>query len=892
MDPIERLNSALAGQYVVEREVGAGGMATVYLAEDCKHHRKVAIKVLRDEVAESVGAARFLREIEIAAQLQHPNILPLLDSGEASGLLYYVMPFVEGKSLRQRLARDHELPVGEAVRLIIEIVDALSAAHARGIVHRDIKPDNVMLSGRHALVTDFGVARAVSEAATTSNLTSMGVALGTPSYMSPEQASADPATDHRADLYSVGVMAYELLAGILPFVRATPQQVLAAHVSQQPEPITVHRPGLSPALASVVMRCLEKRPADRWQSADELLHALEPLATPSAGLTPVAGGTMPVRPADSVRTAAVKRRRSLVYAASGVVALAAATAWAVTRERTRIPHLVLGKSMELTNEAGMQVHPAISPDGKFVAYASGNTLRMRIFIRAVSGGRVIALSDDTTAVEQSPRWSPDGTQLLYLRRGGVYVAPALGGSSRALVPGVSATQVSCATWAPDGKRIAFARGDSLFITTIGADANTLVAVQRESYGCTWSPDGRWIAFASGNSAYLLVAGNFGNSAPSRLWLVRAEGNSTPVQGTTKGSMHESPEWSSDGKTLYFVSDIDGPRDLYGVSVTSTGVANDVPVRLTTGLGPQSASLSADGSHMAYTVYTARANVWAVDIPQSGVVDASAARQVTTGNQVIESVSASADGKWMLYDSNLGGMSNAWRMPIGGGAAQQLTHYTDFHVFAPSISADGALLAYHSFRTGQRDIEVMPVDGGPVEYLKPTGGQESYPEWAPSGRRLMFHDQQTPRNVYVTERHADGTWSPATTVASTPDNSYVPAWTPDGKEILAVTRDSAYALVNLETKATRIVSGARYEGESETVTLSPDGGSIYLKRHDANNQASFWSIPVSGGTARLLVRFTDPTHPSNRGDFATDGRRFFFAVEERQSVVWVAEVRRR
>src|SRR5439155_20812676 len=206
----ERLHTALGAAYVVERQLGTGGMSTVYLAEDVRHHRKVAIKVLREDLAASVGAARFLREIEIAARLQHTHILPLLDSGTAEGLLYYVMPYVDGESLRQRLAREHELPIGTAVRILAEIADALSYAHERGVVHRDIKPDNVMLSGRHALIADFGVAKAVSEATAaqggTGMVTSLGIALGTPAYMSPEQATASPNVDHRADLYALGVV--------------------------------------------------------------------------------------------------------------------------------------------------------------------------------------------------------------------------------------------------------------------------------------------------------------------------------------------------------------------------------------------------------------------------------------------------------------------------------------------------------------------------------------------------------------------------------------------------------------------------------------------------------------------------------------------------------------
>ncbi len=261
-------------------------MATVYLAEDVKHHRKVAVKVLRPELAATLGPARFVREIEIAAQLQHPHILPLLDSGEAAGFLYYVMPYIDGESLRDRLTKRGELPLAEATRLLRDVADALSYAHGRGVVHRDIKPDNVMLSGRHALVMDFGVAKAVSEATGRNSLTSVGIALGTPTYMAPEQAAADPNVDHRADIYALGVMGYELVAGRPPFVGMTPQQVLAAHVTEAPKPITEVRNTCPPGLAETIMRCLAKRPADRYQSADEVVERLEVLGTPSGGMTP------------------------------------------------------------------------------------------------------------------------------------------------------------------------------------------------------------------------------------------------------------------------------------------------------------------------------------------------------------------------------------------------------------------------------------------------------------------------------------------------------------------------------------------------------------------------------------------------------------------------------
>ena len=291
-DLTERIRKALADRYRIEREVGAGGMATVYLAEDVKHRRKVAVKVLRPELAATLGPERFIREIEIAAQLQHPHILPLLDSGDADGFLYYVMPFVEGQSLRERLSREGELPVHEAARILAEVADAIAYAHERGVVHRDIKPDNVMMSGRHALVTDFGVAKAVSEATGRQQLTTAGVALGTPAYMAPEQAAADPHIDHRADIYALGAMGYELLTGRPPFVGNSPQQVLAMHVTEPAQPVTQLRPTLPPVLGDAIMRCLAKRPADRWQTASELLSRLEGAVTPTGGMTPT--NTQPV----------------------------------------------------------------------------------------------------------------------------------------------------------------------------------------------------------------------------------------------------------------------------------------------------------------------------------------------------------------------------------------------------------------------------------------------------------------------------------------------------------------------------------------------------------------------------------------------------------------------
>ncbi len=305
---MERLQAALVSTYRIERELGGGGMSRVFVATELALDRPVVLKVLPPELAQAVSIERFHQEIRLAARLQHPHIVALLSAGDADGLLYYTMPYIEGESLRVRIARGGELPVREALRVLRDIAAALAYAHEHGVVHRDIKPDNVLLSGGEALVTDFGVAKALSASAPAggSGLTTLGVALGTPAYMAPEQAAADPQIDHRADLYAWGCVAYEVLTGQPPFVGRPAAALLAAHATESPEAIDRRRPALPAALSSLVMRCLEKRPADRPQSASEILQALEAVLTPSAGMTP----TVPVR-------VSRRRRRPLLAAIGG-----------------------------------------------------------------------------------------------------------------------------------------------------------------------------------------------------------------------------------------------------------------------------------------------------------------------------------------------------------------------------------------------------------------------------------------------------------------------------------------------------------------------------------------------------------------------------------------------
>ena len=321
-DLLERLKGALAGRYPIERELGQGGMATVYLAHDVKHGRRVAIKVLRPELAATLGPERFVREIEIAAKLTHPHILPLFDSGEAEGFLYYVMPYVEGESLRERLTRDRRLSAHEAVRITSQIASALTYAHERGVVHRDVKPENILLAGDQAIVADFGIARAV-EAAGGEKLTGTGLAIGTPAYMSPEQALGSGEVDATTDVYALGCVIYEMLAGRTPFEGVAPQALLAKHAVDTVPSLRAIEPDVPIAVQRAVERALAKHSTDRFASATELAEALTGAITPEA------------RIAEERRAAQRRWMRGLV--AAGAVAVLSLGGWWLSGQVTAQP---------------------------------------------------------------------------------------------------------------------------------------------------------------------------------------------------------------------------------------------------------------------------------------------------------------------------------------------------------------------------------------------------------------------------------------------------------------------------------------------------------------------------------------------------------------------------
>ena len=352
---LEKLRSALADRYRIERELGRGGMATVYLAEDLKHRRRVAIKLLDPEVAAAIGPERFLREIETVAGLTHPHILPLFDSGQADGLLFYAMPFIEGESLRDRLGREKQLPVDDALRIAREVADALSYAHSRGVVHRDIKPENILLESGHAVVADFGIARVVAGAGGAA-LTGTGIAVGTPAYMSPEQASGSRDLDGRSDLYSLACVLYEMLAGMPPFMGTTAESLAHQHLNLAPRPVTELRPAVPAAVAAALQRALAKAPADRFNPVAQFGEALGP-----GGSGAVVTATRPN-----------PRRGLLVLGLAALVVVAVATGALLLRGR-HAPPGVRAPVVPAHTRAEIAVLPLqnLSADGPHAYFAGG-----------------------------------------------------------------------------------------------------------------------------------------------------------------------------------------------------------------------------------------------------------------------------------------------------------------------------------------------------------------------------------------------------------------------------------------------------------------------------------------------------------------------------------------
>jgi len=870
-DTLERLTTALSDRYRIERELGAGGMATVYLAHDLRHERDVAIKVLHPDLGAALGAERFLSEIRTTARLQHPHILPLLDSGNADGLLYYVMPVVSGETLRARLEREHQLPIDDARRIACEVADALGHAHRQNVIHRDIKPENILLQDGHALVADFGIALAVQSAGG-QRMTQTGLSLGTPQYMSPEQAMGERTIDARSDIYALGAVTYEMLAGDPPFTGSSVQAIVAKVMTEKPTPIHTVRDTVPPQVEAAVLTALAKLPADRFATAAAFATAISALTWVTTE------HAVPIR-------SVIGKRHALLLCG---IALAAVTLAFVGGRATRgggaASSTPFGRSVQVTWEPGLEVTPAISPDGKLVAYSSGNGTQSTIYVRPVAGGRAVALTGDSVAVETHPQWSPDGTRILYLSNFQVFSAPAGGGPPRQELPN-QRNPVVTASWSPDAQRIVYASNDSLFVRNADGTSRPLAPLYSPGL-CSWGPRDL-IACSSGNYLFLTPGLGFGNIAPSWIAIVRvSDGRISAV--TDSSSSNQSPRWSANGHDLWFVSNALGLPDVYAVAVNDDGRSAGTPRRLTVGLNVSTFSLSADNRQIAYAAMSVSANVWSLPWTGRAISPGSQPTQVTFGQQTIENFSISRDGHWLFYDSDLAGNADLYRMQLPAGTPERLTS-DPTPEFAPDPSPDGKSVVFHSWKSRSRDVYILPLDGGPLERVTNTEAQEGIPQWSPDGSTLQFMAVDGPPRIFRARRASNGTWE--TTVRL--NEGYWVQWSPDGRMLsyASIFRGSALRVVAIDSGAPRALYDDSQPGMplAETSFWSEDGRTIYFKSHTTTGAASIWSVPVEGGTPQHMLDLGDARLRSDRYGFRIAQGRLYFTLYDRQSNVWVMDV---
>ncbi|HJP85958.1 MAG TPA: protein kinase [Gemmatimonadaceae bacterium] len=564
---IDRLATALAGRYQLEREIGRGGMATVHLALDLRHHRRVAIKVLREELAAAIGGERFLEEIRVTASLQHPHILPLFDSGSAQGLLWYVMPFVEGETLRSRLARERRLPLDDALQLVREMADALDYAHRRGIVHRDVKPENVLLQSGHALIADFGIALALENAGG-ARLTRTGITLGTPSYMAPEQVAGDRPIDARTDVYALGAVLHEMLAGESAFATASRQQIRRGMMYEPVVALAARRADVSSSIDDAVRRAMAKDPDDRFPSAGAFAAAL----------------TTPLRGGGSKARGRMISARAAVYAVSGVLVVGLASGWALARapyvkrvpvplilpdvgaqpvfsESPRIRHQSAngeGMSLVVVDRSGRSLQtidadrpwtPRFSPNGRLVAYGAFGSGRSTsdLWVTDLDAGKTRRLTDDDND-SNDPQWNAQGTTVAYSVRADdgkdLFMQP-LGAGHPQLLASRRGTQFA-SDWLRDGSALLVTeengdnKHDIIVQPADGSPASPYAVTAADETGARISPDERWVAYTSDESGRSEVYLD-SYPHPGHRVAVSANGGAFPV-------------WRADGRELYYWND--------------------------------------------------------------------------------------------------------------------------------------------------------------------------------------------------------------------------------------------------------------------------------------------------------------------------------------------------
>ena len=852
-DVHDRLQRALGGAYSVERELGGGGMSRVFVADEAALGRKVVVKVLRPEMAEGLSAERFKREVKLAARLQHPHVVPLLAAGELDGgVLYYTMPFVEGESLRTRLEQGGAMPVPEVVRIVRDAASALAYAHARGVVHRDIKPENILLSHGGAVVADFGIAKAIVAAVDTpptegahrsSTLTAAGTSLGTPAYMAPEQAAGD-VVDHRADLYSLGVVAYEMLCGRAPFEGRTAQQLLAAHATQAPEHVERRRASVPAPLGALVMRLLEKHPADRPQRAEDVVVALDAVTGAPAATTP--GALLARRRASGTRSA-------LPWIALGVIGAigGAALGWALASRRTVsverravVAELVAPAGYELRPEASQ----ALSPDGARLAFVASNARgATAIWLRpldALEASRVAG-----TEGGAGPFWSPDGNSLGFFAAGELRVIDLRNGVGRTLCP---APRPAGATWTPSGVIVYspdFFSAPLFKVPAAGGRCTQLTQFRSSDFDHrrpSALPDGRRVLFSSyranaglvvdvnsGAVSEVRVPGNEAQFAPPH-WLLyrdpsgpsaqtgpifverldmrtlKPQGEPRVVLDRTQGSGAYF-RFSATERVLVAVRPSSRPLSLLWVDRQST-ITDSVVTPADA--GPLVTSANVDVSHDGRSIAFGGLGLWvhsrdrnvstrlrAETMPRQGIIDPT----WSPGDSMIAYTTV-FQGPIMLrvYD-------------LRTGRSDSLASFRRRTLRAPDWSPDGGRIAFQvsaGESATREEIWTYTFATRRVERAFESSGNTTGPRWSPDGRFLAYvSDESGAPEVYV--RPIAG--GPSTLLSTAGGDA--PRWRADGKELFYRTPDGAIMGVTVAAGGAATPSKPRIVVSSPPFNLS-------------------------------------------------------------------------
>ena len=809
-DAVARLNAALEGRYAIERELGEGGMATVYLADDIKHERKVALKVLKPELAAVVGAERFLAEIKVTANLQHPNILPLHDSGEADSFLFYVMPYVEGDTLKDRLAREGQLPVNDAVAIAKDIAEALQAAHEQGVIHRDIKPGNVLISRGKPLISDFGIALALSSAGAGERLTETGLSLGTPYYMSPEQATGDQAVGASTDTYALGCVLYEMLVGEPPYAGSSAQAVLGRIIAGKHISATEERPSVPANVDGAIRKALEKLPADRFVGAQDFGKAL---ADPGFrhGVEVATG------------TAAGRGQWTPLAISLGALALVfgVVAAWSFLRPQTPMPverfESPFRDAQEPTGMGGGDF--ALSPDGSMLVYRgpgeqSGvDQLWVRRWedldatpIRGTDGGIQTSVSPDgqgvvfngeneikvvslgggpvrTLTSGRWPHWGPDGYVYATVDSGFIVRVPSTGG------PAEPVTQSAEGDVAHVLNDVLPGAAGALLTVNLGDGFETRVL--RLSTGEMERLTGGWYVRYSptGHIVYLtedfvLMAARFDPEAmeligsPVALWEsvqgfsisdtgklfytgVRGTlgfGRYSPVWVDREGASREiDPGWLLEGQAQRFSLAIapEGGRLVVssagpdGVDLWIKELDSGPLTRLTT-VGGVNATWSPDGQYLLFASNRDDMNaLWTIRADGSGD-----AQLVLDDERGIFEGEYSPDGDWLVYrvdpPTYVLGNPDVYAIRPGVDSVGTPLLASEFLEWEATISPDGRWLAYTSDRGGRRDVYVLPFPDGSARYPVSTEGGRA-PLWAKRGSELFFRNAS---NELVSARFSD------------------------------------------------------------------------------------------------------------------------------------------